>query len=276
MRGDLAVTGASGAALDVIERRSRRVAAPLTVTPPAPLRGAGSRRDRGRARAAGSGPRGPSRPPPGGQRGRRRRHAGRARSGGDRPRSRRGAARRLRRGSLAGAAGAARGRRGGKCCWTAPTTRPGPRPSPKRSTTWPRSCAPGRPTLVLAIMADKDVDGVLGALAGAALLRGGAGHLHRPGGRPGAAAGTAGGALGGRGRADAAAGLSGAGRPGTAEAMADPRAALDAALAPRLRQRPGDRGGSLYLVGAARAMLVDDPRLVPDPTTREHLGGRAR
>jgi len=32
MRGDLAVTGAWGSALEVIERRSRRVAAPLTVT----------------------------------------------------------------------------------------------------------------------------------------------------------------------------------------------------------------------------------------------------
>jgi len=39
MRGDLAVTGAWGSALDVIERRSRRVAAPLTVTPPATLLG---------------------------------------------------------------------------------------------------------------------------------------------------------------------------------------------------------------------------------------------
>jgi len=40
MRGDLAVTGAWGSALEIIERRSRRVAAPLVVTPPAPLRGA--------------------------------------------------------------------------------------------------------------------------------------------------------------------------------------------------------------------------------------------
>src|SRR5450830_1694146 len=38
MRGDLAVTGATGGALGVIERRSRRAAAPLTVAPPAPLR----------------------------------------------------------------------------------------------------------------------------------------------------------------------------------------------------------------------------------------------
>ena len=39
MRGDLAVTGASGSALGIVERRSRRVAAPLVVAPPAPLRG---------------------------------------------------------------------------------------------------------------------------------------------------------------------------------------------------------------------------------------------
>ncbi len=39
MRGDLAVTGAWGTALDVVERRCRSVAAPLTVTPPAPLLG---------------------------------------------------------------------------------------------------------------------------------------------------------------------------------------------------------------------------------------------
>src|SRR5450759_821404 len=39
MRGDLAVTGAWGPALDVIARRSRRVAAPLAVAPPAPLLG---------------------------------------------------------------------------------------------------------------------------------------------------------------------------------------------------------------------------------------------
>ena len=38
-RGDLAVTGATGEALEVIQRRARRVGAPLTVVPPAPLLG---------------------------------------------------------------------------------------------------------------------------------------------------------------------------------------------------------------------------------------------
>jgi dihydrofolate synthase/folylpolyglutamate synthase len=37
-RGDLAVTGADGAALDIVRRRARRMAAPLTVVAPAPLR----------------------------------------------------------------------------------------------------------------------------------------------------------------------------------------------------------------------------------------------
>src|SRR6185436_20419042 len=38
-RGDLAVTGATGVALEVIGRRARRVAAPLTVVEPATLLG---------------------------------------------------------------------------------------------------------------------------------------------------------------------------------------------------------------------------------------------
>ena len=51
----------------------------------------------------------------------------------------------------------------------------------------------------------------------------------------------------------------------TVEAIADPRAALDAALASGSGPGPVIVAGSLYLVGAARAILVDDPRLVPDP-----------
>jgi dihydrofolate synthase/folylpolyglutamate synthase len=38
-RGDVAVTGATGDALDVVRRRARRVGAPLTVVDPAPLEG---------------------------------------------------------------------------------------------------------------------------------------------------------------------------------------------------------------------------------------------
>ena len=115
---------------------------------------------------------------------------------------------------------------------------------------------PGRPTLVLAIMADKDVDGVVGAFAGSSFLREARVVCTAPAG----------------GRAMPADRLAArwaalAGWP--AEAFADPAAALDAALS-------GGRGGwigsgpvvvagSLYLVGAARAILVSDPRLVPDP-----------
>jgi folylpolyglutamate synthase/dihydropteroate synthase len=50
------------------------------------------------------------------------------------------------------------------------------------------------------------------------------------------------------------------------EVFADPRAALDAALGRGPSAGPVIVAGSLYLVGAARAILVDDPRLVPDPS----------
>jgi folylpolyglutamate synthase/dihydropteroate synthase len=55
---------------------------------------------------------------------------------------------------------------------------------------------------------------------------------------------------------------------GPAEAVAGPGAALEAALAPA---RDGEASGpvvvagSLYLVGAIRALLVHDPGLEPDP-----------
>jgi len=88
MRGDRAVTGAWGSALDVIERRSRRVAAPTGRDAAGAAEGCRSRRDRGRVGAAGSGSRWAARPPPGGERGRRRRGARRSRIGGHRPRSR--------------------------------------------------------------------------------------------------------------------------------------------------------------------------------------------
>ena len=48
-----------------------------------------------------------------------------------------------------------------------------------------------------------------------------------------------------------------------AEAVAEPAAALDAALA--TGDGPIIVAGSLYLVGAARAILVSDPLFVPDP-----------
>ena len=267
MRGDLAVTGAWGSALDVIERRSRRVAAPLVVTPPAPLRAVdrdGIEVELGRL--------GPVRV---GLRGRHQaanvavadaaldalESAGIARVPGEWRRAGYAAVRWPGRLELidvdgrevlldgahnpAGAASLAEA-----LDETAPFLRPG----------WT--------TLVLAIMADKDVDGVIRALAGSSFLRDARVICTAPSG----------------GRALPADRLAArwqalAGR--AAEAVAEPAAALDAALSPGSGVERGvgsgpDRGpasgpgpivvaGSLYLVGAARAILVSDPSLVPDP-----------
>jgi dihydrofolate synthase/folylpolyglutamate synthase len=111
--------------------------------------------------------------------------------------------------------------------------------------------APGPLTLVVASMADKDVDGVVSAMGVAAALQGAtviATSVDAP-------------------RALPAAELAERWRrvPGLAAvtAVADPLQALEAALA-----RPGTTvvAGSLYLVGAVRAHLVDDQDLRdPDP-----------
>jgi folylpolyglutamate synthase/dihydropteroate synthase len=60
------------------------------------------------------------------------------------------------------------------------------------------------------------------------------------------------------------------GRP--AEAIAKPADALDAALssASDVAGGPVIVAGSLYLVGAARAQLVPDPLLEPDPPLPGH------
>jgi dihydrofolate synthase/folylpolyglutamate synthase len=111
---------------------------------------------------------------------------------------------------------------------------------------------PGRPTLVLAIMADKDVDGVVRALAGSTLLRDARVICTAPAG----------------GRALPADQLAArwrvlAGR--TAEVVEEPAAAIDAALSSGSGTGPVIVAGSLYLVGAARAILVPDPLFGPDP-----------
>ena len=110
---------------------------------------------------------------------------------------------------------------------------------------------PGPLTLVLASMADKDVDGVVTALGNAAALRGAAviaTTVDAP-------------------RAMTAADLADRWRripgPASVTAIPEPLEALDAALA-----GAGTTvvAGSLYLVGAARAHLVDDQDLRdPDP-----------
>ena len=111
--------------------------------------------------------------------------------------------------------------------------------------------APGRISVVTASMADKDVDGVVAALARSEALRGArviATQLDVP-------------------RALAADELAGrwarVSEPGwEVSAEPDPAAALDRALA--TAEGPVVVAGSLYLVGFARPRLVDDP-LLRDP-----------
>jgi dihydrofolate synthase / folylpolyglutamate synthase len=119
---------------------------------------------------------------------------------------------------------------------------------------------PGPLTLVVASMADKDVDGIVTAMGAADALRGAA------------VIATSVDAA----RAMPAAQLAERWRrvPGLASvtAVADPIQALDAALA-----NPGTTvvAGSLYLVGAVRAHLVDDPDL-RDPEPEAPTGAGAR
>jgi dihydrofolate synthase/folylpolyglutamate synthase len=105
---------------------------------------------------------------------------------------------------------------------------------------------PGPFTLVVASMADKDVDGVVAALATAAAIQGAtviATSVDAPRAMP---------------ADDLAERWRRVDGPATVTAAPDPIAALDLALA-----RPGTTvvAGSLYLVGAVRAHLVDDPEL---------------
>ena len=254
MRGDRAVTGAWGPALEIVERRSRRVAAPLIVAPPAPLLaidrdGIDVRLERlGRVRV-----------------GLRGRHQAANVAVADAV---------LDALESAGiAAVPAEARRAGYAAVHWPGRlelfESGGREilldgahNPAGAATLAEALdemapflRPGRPTLVLAIMADKDVDGVIGALAASKFLRTARVICTAP--------------AGGRALpADRLAARWGvAGRP--AEAVSEPAAALDAALSPGPAAGGGSGlvvvAGSLYLVGAARAILVSDPLLVPDP-----------
>jgi dihydrofolate synthase/folylpolyglutamate synthase len=255
MPGDRAVTGAWGPALEIVERRSRRVAAPLIVAPPAPLRSIG--RDGIEVEL---GRLGPVRV---GLRGRHQaanvavadavldalESAGIASVPAEARRAGYAGVRWPGRLELFEAGGlevlldGAHNPAGAEALAaaldeTAPFLRP------------------GRATLVLAIMADKDVDGVIRALAGSALLRDARVICTAP--------------AGGRALpADRLAARWGAlvGRP--AEAVSQPAEALRAALSsgsgPASGPGPVVVAGSLYLVGTARAILVPDPLLVPDP-----------
>ena len=120
--------------------------------------------------------------------------------------------------------------------------------------------AEGPVTLVTATMADKDVDGVIAALAGAEALRGAAVVATRVEGP----------------RAMPAAELADRWRrlaPDLAEIAveADPLAATERAIAAGRGRGLTVVAGSLYLVGAVRAHLVDDPDL-RDPPPRATMG----
>ena len=249
MRGDLAVTGATGGALDVIERRSRRVAVPLTVAPPAPLRGLdrdGIEVELGRLGLVRVGLRG--------------RHQAANAAVADATLDALEAAGIATVGERARRVGYATVRWPGRLELIEVAGREvllDGAHNPAGAATLAEAIddlapflRPGRPTLVLAIMADKDVAGVIRALARAAAVREARVICTAPSG----------------GRAlppDSLAALwrDETGQP--AEALADPRAALEAALSSG--SGPVFVAGSLYLVGAARAQLIDDPDLRPDP-----------
>ncbi len=260
MRGDLAVTGAWGTALDVIERRARRMSAPLTVAPPAPL--LGTDRDGievelgglGRVRV-----------------GLRGRHQAANAAVADAVLDALDAAGTARVPPEARRAGYAAVRWPGRLELVEAAGREilldgahNPAGAAALAAAFDE-LAPflgfGRPTLVLAVMADKDVDGVLRALAGSTLLREARVICTSPpGGRalPSDRLAARWGAVVGR----------------AAEAVPEPAAAIDSALSAKEGSVTGTLGrgggpvvvaGSLYLVGAVRAILVSDPALVPDP-----------
>ena len=251
MRGDLAVTGASGSPLEIVRRRSRRVAVPLTVVEPARLIAA----DRAGIEVE-LGQLGPVRI------GLRGRHQAANAAVADAildalaaadiaivhdPARRAGYASvqwpgRLELVEVEGRDVLLDGAHNPAGAVTLATALDELGPLLK----------PGRATLVLAIMADKDVDGVIGPLAASNFLREARVICTAPTGGRALPADR----LAARWRALA-------GRP--AEAIAAPAAALDAALSSESGSGPVVVAGSLYLVGAARAILVSDPLLVPDP-----------
>jgi dihydrofolate synthase/folylpolyglutamate synthase len=265
MPGDRAVTGAAGGALGVIERRARRVAAPLSLVGPAPL----LRLDRdgievevgrlGRVRV--------------GLRGRHQaanvavadatldalEAAGIARVPPNARRAGYGAVRWPGRLELIEADGR-------DVLIDGAHNPAGAAALAQALDDLAPFLAPGRPTLVVAIMADKDVDGVLEALAGAAMLARARVICTAPSGDralpPDQLAA----------RWQAAADRRGI-TARRAEVAADPAAAVEMALA--AGNGPLVVAGSLYLVGAVRSLLVDDPLLAPDPPAQLPPAGPA-
>ena len=250
-RGDRAVTGATGEALTIIRRRARRVGAPLTEVAPAPI--AASDRDGievdlprlGRVRVALRGP-----------------HQAANVAVAD------AILDALADSGIATAGPDARRRGYATAVWPGRmelVTRDGRdvlldgAHNPAGASALARALDDLRPylsqgpvTLVTASMADKDVDGIIaGLLESRALTDATVIATSVP-----------------MVRALPAAALTerwavlGAGRVGRIESVADPGEALDLALT-----RPGPTvvAGSLYLVGAVRARLIDDPELLDPP-----------
>jgi dihydrofolate synthase/folylpolyglutamate synthase len=248
-RGDLAVTGATGGALAVVRRRAARVGAPLQIVEPAPL--LGMDRDGIEVALPGLGPT---------RIGLRGRHQAANAAVAD------AVLDALASAGIADVPAAARREGYASVRW------PGRLEllevdgrdvlldgahNPAGAATLATALddlrphlGPGTITLLTASMADKDVDGIVAALATSQALRGArvvATELDLPRSMPA-------GDLAARWLAD--------GRAGHVAAEPDPMRALDRALADA--DGPIVVAGSLYLVGAVRARLVDDP-LLRDP-----------
>ncbi|HEY4633074.1 MAG TPA: cyanophycin synthetase [Candidatus Limnocylindrales bacterium] len=253
MRGDLAVTGATGEALAIVRRRAARLRVPLEIVEPAPLLGLD--RDGIEVDLPGLGRT---------EVGLRGRHQAANVAVADALLDALGAA------GIADADPAARRRGYANVVWPGrlELVRVGDRDvlldgahNPAGARALAVSLDELRPylgdaaddplTLVTASMRDKDVDGIVAALAGAAALRGAtviATTVDLPRAMPAAA-------LADRWRSLAPA----VGRITSIEA---PLEALAAALG---TPGPAVVAGSLYLVGAVRAHLVDDPDLRDPP-----------
>jgi dihydrofolate synthase/folylpolyglutamate synthase len=256
MRGDLAVTGAAGAALGVIERRCRRLGVPLAVVPPATLLGFdrdGIDVELGRLGPVRVGLRG--------------RHQAANAAIADATLDALEAAGIARVGEAARREGYASvhwpGRlelleaEGREVLLDGAHNPAGAAALAGAIDDLAPHLRPGRPTLVLAVMADKDVDGILAPLAGAPALAEARVICTAPSGDRALPAE----ALAARWDA-----VAGATSPrARATAVRGVRNALEAALDGGRGPGPVIVAGSLYLVGEARAILVDDPRLVPDP-----------
>ena len=245
-RGDRAVTGADGEALAIISRRARRMNAPLTAVEPAPI--VGWDRDGltvelprlGRTRV--------------GLRGRHQAAnvavadavldalsaAGIA--GADQDARRRGYATAVWPGRLELVS-----RRGVDVLLDGAHNPAGAAALAQAIDDLQPHLARGPRTLVMAVMADKDVDGIIDALAGAAALLG-ATMIATTVDTPRAMAADD---LAARWRARAP-------RLGDVIAVPDPLEAVDRAIA---RGGTAVVCGSLYLVGVVRGHLVDDPEL---------------